>query len=121
MLDAAVRVFADHGFRDTSMDAIAAEAEISKPMLYLYYGSKEELFGACMSRESGRFIEAMSVGFNLNLLSENRPTPWYASSCATCTRTAGRGGCCTAWRSVPRPSPPGSPTAAAGSPRWSPS
>ncbi|WP_298807226.1 TetR/AcrR family transcriptional regulator, partial [uncultured Gordonia sp.] len=67
MLDAAVRVFADHGFRDTSMDAIAAEAEISKPMLYLYYGSKEELFGACMSRESGRFIEAMSVGFNPNL------------------------------------------------------
>lgn len=27
-----------------------------KPMLYLYYGSKEELFGACMSRESSRFI-----------------------------------------------------------------
>ncbi len=67
MLDAAVRVFADHGFRDTSMDAIAAEAEISKPMLYLYYGSKEELFGACMSRESSRFIEAMSVGFDPNL------------------------------------------------------
>ena len=30
MLDAAVRVFADHGFRDTSMDAIAAEAEAPK-------------------------------------------------------------------------------------------
>ena len=67
MLDAAGRVFADHGFRDASMDAIAAEAEISKPMLYLYYGSKEELFGACMARESGRFIEAMSIGFDPNL------------------------------------------------------
>ena len=35
-----------HGYHETSMDAIAAKAEISKPMLYLYYGSKEELFGA---------------------------------------------------------------------------
>ena len=44
MLDAAVEVFARKGFHDTSMDAIAAEAKISKPMLYLYYGSKDELF-----------------------------------------------------------------------------
>lgn len=67
MLDAAVEVFAEHGFREASMDAIAARAEISKPMLYLYYGSKDELFGACIARESGRFIEAMSVGFDPTL------------------------------------------------------
>jgi AcrR family transcriptional regulator len=41
------------------MDAIAAKAEISKPMLYLYYGSKEELFGACLNRELARFIEGV--------------------------------------------------------------
>lgn len=67
MLDAAVKVFSEHGFREASMDSIAAEAEISKPMLYLYYGSKEELFSACLSREAGHFIEAMSVGFDPNL------------------------------------------------------
>ena len=39
------------------MDAIAAEAQISKPMLYLYYGSKEELFGACLRRELTRFVD----------------------------------------------------------------
>lgn len=33
MLDAAVQEFALNGFRDTSMDAIAAAAKISKPML----------------------------------------------------------------------------------------
>ncbi|MFT4200845.1 TetR/AcrR family transcriptional regulator [Gordonia sp. (in: high G+C Gram-positive bacteria)] len=64
MLDAAVKVFAANGFPETSMDAIAAEAKISKPMLYLYYGSKEELFSACIARESAKFIDAMSVGFN---------------------------------------------------------
>ncbi len=59
MLDAAVRMFSANGYHETSMDAIAAQAQISKPMLYLYYGSKEELFGACLSRELGRFIEAV--------------------------------------------------------------
>jgi AcrR family transcriptional regulator len=60
MLDAAVDVFSDRGFHETSMDAIAAKAEISKPMLYLYYGSKDELFAACIQREGLRFVEALA-------------------------------------------------------------
>lgn len=59
MLDAAVEMFSVNGYHETSMDAIAAKAEISKPMLYLYYGSKEELFGACLNRELTRFIDAV--------------------------------------------------------------
>jgi AcrR family transcriptional regulator len=57
MLDAAVQMFSVNGYHETSMDAIAAEAEISKPMLYLYYGSKEDLFGACLDRELRRFVD----------------------------------------------------------------
>jgi AcrR family transcriptional regulator len=67
MLDAAVEVFSRKGYHDTSMDAIAAEAKISKPMLYLYYGSKDELFRACIARESLRFIEAVGVAGNPQL------------------------------------------------------
>ena len=67
MLDAAITVFAEHGYSDSSMDAIAAQAQISKPMLYLYYGSKDELFSACIARESGRFLTAMSAGFDPEL------------------------------------------------------
>ena len=59
MLDAAVQMFSVNGYHETSMDAIAAEAQISKPMLYLYYGSKEDLFGACLTRELSRFIDAV--------------------------------------------------------------
>jgi AcrR family transcriptional regulator len=59
MLDAAVQLFSVNGYHETSMDAIAAEAKISKPMLYLYYGSKEELFGACLDRELGRFVDTV--------------------------------------------------------------
>jgi AcrR family transcriptional regulator len=59
MLDAAVQMFSVNGYHETSMDAIAAEAQISKPMLYLYYGSKEDLFGACLERELSRFIDTV--------------------------------------------------------------
>lgn len=65
MLDAAVQMFSVNGYHETSMDAIAAKAEISKPMLYLYYGSKEELFGACLNRELTRFIDTVRQGINL--------------------------------------------------------
>lgn len=67
MLDAAIAEFSETGYSETSMDAIAARAEISKPMLYLYYGSKDELFTACIERESGRFLEVMAAGFDPEL------------------------------------------------------
>jgi AcrR family transcriptional regulator len=65
MLDAAVQMFSLNGYHETSMDAIAAKAEISKPMLYLYYGSKEELFGACLDRELRRFIDGVREDIDL--------------------------------------------------------
>lgn len=65
MLDAAVQMFSVNGYHETSMDAIAGQAQISKPMLYLYYGSKEELFGAVLTRELGRFIEAVRADIDL--------------------------------------------------------
>jgi AcrR family transcriptional regulator len=65
MLDAAVQMFSANGYHETSMDAIAAAAQISKPMLYLYHGSKEELFGACLNRELGRFIDAVRSDIDL--------------------------------------------------------
>jgi AcrR family transcriptional regulator len=66
MLDAAVQMFSVNGYHETSMDAIAAKAEISKPMLYLYYGSKEDLFGACLDRELRRFIDGVREDIDLD-------------------------------------------------------
>ena len=65
MLDAAVQLFSANGYHETSMDAIAAQADISKPMLYLYYGSKEELFAACLGRELSRFVETIRADIDL--------------------------------------------------------
>src|SRR3954469_9526713 len=59
MLAVAQRVFAERGFRAASVDAIAQGAEISKPMLYAYFGSKEGLYRACMQRSGGALAEAL--------------------------------------------------------------
>src|SRR5690242_2164049 len=60
MLDAAVAVFARRGYRLASMDEIADVAGISKPMIYAYLGSKDELFAACITREANRLEAAVS-------------------------------------------------------------
>lgn len=60
MLDAAVRVFAKHGFHAANMDDIAERAGVSKPMVYAYLGTKDELFVACLRREAGRLIDAFA-------------------------------------------------------------
>ncbi|HYN94281.1 MAG TPA: TetR/AcrR family transcriptional regulator [Pilimelia sp.] len=59
MLDAAVTVFSRRGFHAASMDEVAEEAGISKPMVYAYLGTKEELFLACLHREATRLMEAI--------------------------------------------------------------
>ncbi|WBB73534.1 TetR/AcrR family transcriptional regulator [Micromonospora sp. WMMD1128] len=60
MLDAAVKVFSRRGFHAASMDEIADDAGISKPMVYAYLGTKEELFIACLHREGTRMMEAIA-------------------------------------------------------------
>ena len=48
MLDAALRTFAGLGFEAASMNSIAAAAGVTKPVLYDYFPSKEELFVAVL-------------------------------------------------------------------------
>jgi AcrR family transcriptional regulator len=67
MLDAAVRVFSARGFHAASMDEVAEQAGISKPMVYAYLGAKEELFVACLRREAIRLIEAVTAAMGANL------------------------------------------------------
>jgi AcrR family transcriptional regulator len=59
MLDAAVATFAQRGYRAASMDEIAELAGVSKPLVYLYLNSKEELFAACIRREADALVEAV--------------------------------------------------------------
>ncbi|MFF0746453.1 TetR/AcrR family transcriptional regulator [Streptomyces sp. NPDC004111] len=62
MLDAAVSSFARYGYRAASMDQIAELAGVSKPLVYLYLNSKDELFTACIRREAGALMAAVRAG-----------------------------------------------------------
>src|SRR5687767_2005758 len=61
MLAMADAVFAERGFHAASMDDIAERADISKPMLYAYFGSKEGLYQASIVRAGSRLIAAMDA------------------------------------------------------------
>ncbi|WP_166381486.1 TetR/AcrR family transcriptional regulator [Catellatospora methionotrophica] len=60
MLDAAVLVFSRRGFHHANMDEIAELSGVSKPMVYAYLGTKEELFIACLRRESARLVSGLT-------------------------------------------------------------
>lgn len=62
MMDAAVRIFGQRGFRAASMDEIAELAGVSKPLVYLYLNSKDELFSACIRREANALVAAVRAG-----------------------------------------------------------
>jgi AcrR family transcriptional regulator len=59
MLSEATAVFAERGFHAASMDEIAERAGISKPMLYLYFDSKEGLWRSCVAAARRRLFEAI--------------------------------------------------------------
>ncbi|MFV5991311.1 TetR/AcrR family transcriptional regulator [Streptomyces sp. NPDC056231] len=62
MMDAAVQTFGRCGYRAASMDEIAELAGVSKPLVYLYLNSKEELFTACIQREAKALVAAVRSG-----------------------------------------------------------
>ncbi|MGW7573479.1 TetR/AcrR family transcriptional regulator [Streptomyces sp. NPDC054765] len=61
MLDAAVLTFARRGYRAASMDEIAEAAGVSKPLVYLYLNSKEDLFSMVIRRESAALVAAVTA------------------------------------------------------------
>jgi TetR/AcrR family transcriptional repressor of mexJK operon len=44
IIEAATAAFLDHGYRGTSMDAVAAAAGVSKQTVYQHFGDKQRLF-----------------------------------------------------------------------------
>jgi AcrR family transcriptional regulator len=57
MLEVAERVFAERGYHAASMDDIAEQVGVSKPMLYEYFGSKEGLLVAGIRRVRNELLE----------------------------------------------------------------
>ncbi|MFE7540305.1 TetR/AcrR family transcriptional regulator [Streptomyces platensis] len=56
--DTAARLFAERGFAGTTIGEIAAEAGLSKPMLYRHFDSKQELHHALLERHRDELAAA---------------------------------------------------------------
>jgi AcrR family transcriptional regulator len=50
ILKAAMQLFANHGFHETSMSEVAREARVSKALIFWHFKTKEELFVAVLNR-----------------------------------------------------------------------
>jgi AcrR family transcriptional regulator len=56
LLDVGRRLFAARGLDGTSIEEIAAQAGVSKPVVYEHFGGKEGLYAVVVDREVDRFL-----------------------------------------------------------------
>ncbi len=54
------RLFAEKGFEGTSVEEIAARAEVSKPVVYEHFGGKEGIYAVVVDREVQALTAALS-------------------------------------------------------------
>lgn len=72
---AALTVFAKNGYACTSMDEIATAAKVSKPTLYTYFGSKDQLFEALMVAQRDDMLQPFEHG-SKNLVQDLHTFAW---------------------------------------------
>lgn len=58
LMDVALELFIDNGYADTSMESVAQAAGVTKPVIYTYFRSKEELYTDVLKRQQDLFTRA---------------------------------------------------------------
>jgi AcrR family transcriptional regulator len=66
LLDIGRRLFAEKGFEGTSVEEIAARAQVSKPVVYEHFGGKEGLYAVVVDREIRTLLEAVMQALTTN-------------------------------------------------------
>jgi len=72
ILDAAARVFAEAGFHQATMQAIAREAGFTAASLYTYFGSKDEIYEALLEELKSALLAAFDARVPAGLTFEQR-------------------------------------------------
>jgi AcrR family transcriptional regulator len=60
LLDVSRRLFAEKGFEGTSVEEIAARAQVSKPVVYEHFGGKEGMYAVVVDREIQALTQALT-------------------------------------------------------------
>jgi AcrR family transcriptional regulator len=69
LLDVGRRLFAEKGYEGTSVEEIAATAQVSKPVVYEHFGGKEGLYAVVVDRE----IQSLLDSITRSLTTEGHP------------------------------------------------
>ncbi len=59
LLDVSRKLFAEKGFDGTSVEEIAARAQVSKPVVYEHFGGKEGIYAVVVDRETTALTQAL--------------------------------------------------------------
>lgn len=62
LLDVACKVFAKRGYEATSMEEVAREAGVTKPIVYEHFGGKEGLYAVVLDREIRDVVDRVVRG-----------------------------------------------------------
>jgi AcrR family transcriptional regulator len=71
ILDAALEVYVQRGYRGTSMQAVADAAGVTKPVVYECYPNKDELLLVLLAREERRLLDAITDALPRNPTFDN--------------------------------------------------
>src|SRR5262245_7598809 len=66
ILDAALQVFSQRGYRDASVDDIAGTAQTSKGGVYFHFPNKEAIFLALLQRTATRLLKKIEAATSTN-------------------------------------------------------
>ncbi len=72
IIDAAARVFAEAGFHEATMQAIAREVGFTAASLYTYFKSKDEIYAALVEEFKGAFLATFDAHLPAGLTFEQR-------------------------------------------------
>jgi AcrR family transcriptional regulator len=77
LVDAARELFATDGYTATSLDAVAARADVTKGAVYHHFDGKRQLFEAVFAREVAKLSETLAAVY------ARRKDPWdaFVASC----------------------------------------
>jgi AcrR family transcriptional regulator len=74
VLDAALKLFLKTGYDGTSMQEVANEAGVTKPVVYACFDSKDDLFRSLLAREEQRIVGEIQGAFSNADLSDPETT-----------------------------------------------
>jgi AcrR family transcriptional regulator len=59
IVDAALRLFATRPFHEVRLEDVAAAAKVGKGTVYIYFNSKDHLYGSLISEGFGKLVESL--------------------------------------------------------------